>query len=119
MTTYDFPQDLCDARLALHQTRATYEQYARTLPWSAGPTPGWEGDKQLHSDYRSSRPYSPGYTEDQHRELAVFRARFLEVGAMVSTYPFRSTRERGAVVAGRMALEHIHEAVAAAADQAA
>ncbi|MFD3658029.1 hypothetical protein [Streptomyces sp. NPDC058620] len=31
-TTYDFPQDLRDAQIALHQTRAEYEQYAKTLP---------------------------------------------------------------------------------------
>ncbi|MFB8025462.1 hypothetical protein ACFQ6U_09875 [Streptomyces sp. NPDC056465] len=118
MTTYDFPQDLCDAQLALHQTRAAYEQYARTLPWSAEPMPGWEGDKQVHSDYRSSKPDSPGYTEEQHREVAAFRARFLELSITVSTHPFWATLERSAVVAGRMALKHTHEDAAAATDGA-
>jgi hypothetical protein len=45
VTTYDFPQDLCEAQLALHRTWSTYEQYARTLPWSAEPMSGWESDK--------------------------------------------------------------------------
>ncbi|MFE2094572.1 hypothetical protein [Streptomyces sp. NPDC059460] len=46
MPTYDFPPDLRDAQLALHQTRASYEQYATTLPWPAEPMPGWEADKR-------------------------------------------------------------------------
>ncbi|MER7729226.1 hypothetical protein [Streptomyces sp. NPDC096323] len=49
MPTYDFPQDLRDAQLALHRTRAAMEQYAKTLPWSAEPIPGRETDKQLLS----------------------------------------------------------------------
>ncbi|MEW2069095.1 hypothetical protein [Streptomyces sp. NPDC007346] len=65
MTRYDFPQDLSDAQLALHQTQFEYEQYATTLPWSAEPMPGWEGDKQLHSAFRSSKPDSPGYCRSQ------------------------------------------------------
>lgn len=39
--------------LALDRTHVAYEQYAKALPWSAEPTPGWEADKQLHSSYRS------------------------------------------------------------------
>lgn len=66
MATYDFPQDLRDAQLALHQTRAAYEQYARTLPWSAEPMTGWESDKQLHSAYRSAKPDSLGCTDERH-----------------------------------------------------
>ncbi|XMN04580.1 hypothetical protein ACK8N7_00165 [Streptomyces griseobrunneus] len=53
MATYDFPQDLRDAQLNLHRTRAAYEEYARALPWSAEPLPGWEAEKQLHSGFRS------------------------------------------------------------------
>ncbi|MFF1505320.1 hypothetical protein ACFVZR_37085 [Streptomyces sp. NPDC058316] len=70
MPKYDFPQDLRDAQLALHETRAAYEQYAKTLPWSAEPMPGWEGEKQLHSAYRSAKPASPGYTGEQARKYA-------------------------------------------------
>ncbi|GGT73423.1 hypothetical protein GCM10010207_83890 [Streptomyces atratus] len=62
---FDSPHDLRDAQLALHQTRAAYEEYAKTLPWSAEPMPGWEGDKRLHSSYRSHMDDSPGYTEEQ------------------------------------------------------
>lgn len=40
------------------------------LPWSAAPMPGWESDKQLHSTYRSGKPDSAGYTQEQAAEVA-------------------------------------------------
>ncbi|CAM5278101.1 hypothetical protein SFIMM107S_00314 [Streptomyces griseus] len=114
VATYDFPQDLRDAQLALHQTRAAYEEYARTLPWSAEPLPGWEAEKQLHSGFRSSKPDSPGYTEEQHAEVARFRAELLELSSTVSTHPFWEQVEHGQVVDARMRLKHAHEASEAA-----
>lgn len=106
--TYDFPQDLRDAQLALHRTRATMEQYAKTLPWSAEPMPGWEADKQLHSGYRSAKPDSPGYTDEQREQLAVYRAELLELSPTVMTHPCRKGLSEN-VVAARMALQHVHE----------
>ncbi|MGO1025777.1 hypothetical protein ACTOXX_34955 [Streptomyces rubiginosohelvolus] len=110
MATYAFPQDLRNAQLALHQTRAAYEEYARTLPWSAEPLPGWEAEKQLHSGFRSSKPDSPGYTEEQHAEVARFRAELLELSSTVTTHPFWKQVEHGQVVDARMRLKHQHEA---------
>ncbi|MFB6879114.1 hypothetical protein [Streptomyces sp. NPDC056323] len=109
MPKYDFPQDLRDAQIALHETRAACEQYAETLPWSAEPMPGWESDKQLHSTYISAKPDSPGYTEDQAAEVTRFRARLLELSTTVSTHPFWESVEAGDRVAARMALKHAHE----------
>lgn len=110
MTTYDFPQDLRDAQLALHQTQSEYEQYARALPWSAEPMPGWEGDKQLHSGYRASKPDSPGYTEEQHQQVAAYRARLLELGTQVMTHPFWEALKGSDLFAARMQLKHVHNA---------
>ncbi|MFG2220474.1 hypothetical protein ACGFN1_37705 [Streptomyces sp. NPDC048685] len=107
--SFPFPQDLLDAQAAVDETRAAYEEYAKTLPWSAEPMPGWESDKQLHSNYISAKPDSPGYTEDQHAEVARFRARLLELSVAVSTHPFWGTVDHGDVVAARMALKHAHE----------
>ncbi|WP_326793951.1 hypothetical protein OHA79_51970 (plasmid) [Streptomyces sp. NBC_00841] len=108
MSTYDFPQDLRDAQLALHETRAAYEQYATTLPWSAAPMPGWEADKQLHSTYRSGKPDSPGYSAEQAAEVARYQAELLRLSTVVSTHPYWSTLDSG-VVTARMALKHAHE----------
>ncbi|MFD9421870.1 MULTISPECIES: hypothetical protein [unclassified Streptomyces] len=107
---FPFPQDLREAQLALHQTRAEYEEYARTLPWSVEPMPGWETDKQLHSTYVSAKPESPGYSDEQAQRIADYRARLLELSVRVSTHPFWETVGSGDVVAARMALKHAHEA---------
>ncbi|MFD5728343.1 hypothetical protein ACFWMT_19930 [Streptomyces sp. NPDC058368] len=108
MSTYDFPEDLRDAQAALHRTRAAYEQYAKTLPWSAEPMPGWEADKQLHSTYRSAKPDSPGYTPEQHDQVAHYRAQLLELSIAVTTHPYWAQLSEG-VVTARMALKHAHE----------
>lgn len=105
---YDFPHDLRDAQLALHRTRAAYDEYAKTLPWSAEPLPGWEADAQPQSGYRSAKPDSPGYTPEQRAQVATFRAELLELSATVSTHPYWAQLGEG-VVAARVALKHAHE----------
>lgn len=109
MPKYDFPQDLRDAQLALHQTRAAHDAHAATLPWSAEPMPGWESDKQLHSSYRSGKPDSPGYTEEQRATVDRFRAELLRLSIEVSTHSFWDTVDIGDRVNARMALKHAHE----------
>ncbi|MFE1369734.1 hypothetical protein ACFW84_36610 [Streptomyces anulatus] len=109
MTTFDSPEDLRAAQSALHRTNSEFEQYARTLPWSAEPMPAREADKQLHSGYRPSRPESPGYTEDQHRQVAAYRERLLELGVQVATHPFWKTLDAGLVVAAHIQLKHVDD----------
>ncbi|MGW2844394.1 hypothetical protein [Streptomyces sp. NPDC001274] len=106
---FAFPQDLRDAQFALHQARAAYEEYAAGLPWSAEAMPGWEGDKQLHSSYRSGKADSPGYTEEQRATVARFREELLRLSIEVSTHPFWDTVDTGDRVNARMALKHAHE----------
>lgn len=108
-TVFDFPADLLDAQVALHQARHAAEEYARTLSWSAEPMTGWETDKQLHSSYRSSKADSPGYTDEQRTEVARLRADVLCLSGVVSTHPFWATLDRSVVVSARMRLKHAHE----------
>ncbi|WP_098007788.1 hypothetical protein [Streptomyces sp. sk226] len=110
-STPDFPEDLLAAQAALHRTRHQTDEYARTLPWSVEPMPGWEADKQLHSAYRSSKPDSPGYTTEQAEELGRLRAELLRLSEVVMTHPFWGTLEAGTVVEARMRLKHAHEPV--------
>ncbi|MFB7189405.1 hypothetical protein ACFCZT_29715 [Streptomyces sp. NPDC056230] len=111
MPKNDFPQDLLDAQLALHQTWNAYEQYATTLPWSAEPIPGWEGDKQLHSSYQSHKEDSPGYTEEQAAEVRRFQDELRQLSAKVVAHPFWESVDAGDRVAARMALKHTHDPV--------
>ncbi|MFF9593875.1 hypothetical protein ACF1FX_32605 [Streptomyces sp. NPDC014646] len=109
MSTYDFPEDLRAAQLALHQTRARYEEYATILPWSVEPLPGWEGDKHLHSDYRSGKPDSPGYTPEQTAEVARFQEELLRLSVEVSTHPYWQSLSSSDLVDARMTLKHAHK----------
>ncbi|MGY3676477.1 hypothetical protein [Streptomyces sp. TE33382] len=114
MSQYDFPQDLRDAQLALHQTRAECDAYARTLPWSAEPMDGWEAEKQIHSSYRPAKTDSPGYTDDQTDRLAGYRHRLLELSTTVVTHPYWQTLSGPDQVKARTALKHAHETPAEA-----
>ncbi|MFC9751244.1 hypothetical protein ACFQ7N_19295 [Streptomyces niveus] len=106
MAEYDFPQDLRDAQLRLHQVTAAYHQLCRTLPWSMDPAPGCAaGEKQPYTDYKSNKPDSPGYTDHQKSEVARLRAAVLELSVTVSTHPYWSTLGPGTVAEGRMALK--------------
>lgn len=117
MAEYDFPQDLRDAQLRLHQASAAYHQLCRTLPWSVGPAPGWPaGEKQPYTDYTSAKPDSPGYTDHEKSEVARLRTAVLELSVTVSTHPYWDTLEPGTVVDGRMTLK---QTAPAAADDAA
>lgn len=69
---------------------------------------GWEADKQIHSTYRSGKPNSPGYTQDQAAEVARYQAELLRLSTVVSMHSYWSTLDNGAVGA-RMALKHVHE----------
>ncbi|MEU9624258.1 hypothetical protein ACIQWV_38090 [Streptomyces sp. NPDC098085] len=64
---------------------------------------------RLHSDYRSHKGESPGYTEDQAAEVARFRQRLLELSITVSTHPFWRSVDAGSRVDARMALKRAHE----------
>lgn len=106
--TFPFPRDLLDAQAHLHETRAQCDAYARTLPWSVEPLPGWEAEKQPYTSFRSGKADSPGYTPEQAAEVARFRTRLLELSVTVSTHPFWATLD-GDVVAARMALKHAND----------
>lgn len=106
--TFPFPQDLLDAQASLDETRVACELYALTLPWSAEPMPGWEANKQLHSNYISEKPDSPGYTDEQAAQVARYQAELVRLSTAVSTHPYWATLDEG-VVEARMALKHAHE----------
>ncbi|MFE6977028.1 hypothetical protein [Streptomyces sp. NPDC057682] len=106
---HDYPEDLRAAQVALHRTHADFDEYATTLPWSADPMPGWETEKQPYSSFRSGKPDSPGYTDEQRATVDQFRAELLRLSEAVATHPYWATLDRGDVVSARMALKHAHE----------
>ncbi|MFD3519973.1 hypothetical protein [Streptomyces sp. NPDC058653] len=109
MAEYDFPDDLRDAQLRLHQASAAYRALCQALPWSVEPSPGWEGDKQPYSERRASMAPSPGYTDQQKTDEARLRGEVLQLSLTVSTHPYWKTLETGTVVEARMTLKHVHD----------
>lgn len=69
--------------------------------------PGWEGEKQLHSDSGQvgGMPDSPGYSSEQSAEEAHLRGLLLDLSTTVSTHPFWQTLQGPDLVAARMELK--------------
>ncbi|MEU8994105.1 hypothetical protein AB0C95_04660 [Streptomyces caniferus] len=109
--TFDFPQDLLDAQLELHRVRAELSAVYEQLPWSAEPLPGWTHAKENGRAFASSRPDSPGYTDEEKKLVEELRARRLELATTVFTHPFWATCDDA--VTARSALKHTHKDEAA------
>ncbi|MFJ4963853.1 hypothetical protein ACIP6P_15615 [Streptomyces sp. NPDC088729] len=114
MTTFDFPQDLRAAQLALHRTRAELDRYVRTLPRPVGPVAVRRNGEHPHTDGRALHGDAPvpGRTREQRRRVAEYRARLRDLGAVVATHPFWRQFERGGSVGGRTRLRPAPERAA-------
>jgi hypothetical protein len=107
---YDFPDDLRDAQLRLHQARSAYRALCRELPWSVEPAEGWTGEEGHYSSYRREFPESPGWSEEQRAEEARLRELVLTLSIEVSTHPYWAALAGPDVVKARMALKHAEHA---------
>ncbi|MFG2097294.1 hypothetical protein [Streptomyces sp. NPDC048612] len=107
MSTYDFPQDLRDAQLELHQVRSALSDLYKQLPWSVEPLPGWSHAKENGRSFESSRPDSPGWSEEEKQQVDALRARQMELVTTVFFHPFWATCDDP--VTARSALKHAHE----------
>ncbi|MFJ6947951.1 hypothetical protein ACISU4_25440 [Streptomyces wuyuanensis] len=110
MAEYDFPDDLRDAQLRLHQARSAYRALCRDLPWSVEPAEGWTGEEGHYSSYRREFPESPGWGEEQRAEEARLRELVLTLSIEVSTHPYWAALAGPDVVKARMALKHAEHA---------
>ncbi|AWK10436.1 hypothetical protein DDQ41_17760 [Streptomyces spongiicola] len=115
MADDDFPDELRDAQLRLHQTRSVHRALCRELPWPVEPAQGWTGEEGHHSGYRREFPASPGRTEAQRAEEARLRELVLTLSIEVSTHPYWTGLDRPEVVNARMALKHAERVGAASA----
>ncbi|MFJ6606655.1 hypothetical protein [Streptomyces lydicus] len=114
--TFDFPQDLLDAQLELHRVQAELAAVYQRLPWSVEPVPGWNHAKENGRAFASSRPDSPGWSDEEKKLVEELRARQLDLVTVVFTHPFWAAC--GDAVTARSALKHAHEHEAEAADSA-
>ncbi|MET9436932.1 hypothetical protein [Streptomyces sp. NPDC006551] len=114
MADTPFPSDLLTAQLALHQARAEYAAFCRTLPWSVEPTPGWPGEVHPHTGVvTGGREDSPGYTDEQKAEYERLSRLVRDLSIQVSTHPHWENLTGEALVTARMVLKHHPDAVPA------
>ncbi|MEV5508083.1 hypothetical protein [Streptomyces orinoci] len=105
--TYDFPADLRAAQQELHRVNAELAALLRALPWSVEPHPGWRDPADKW--HPTERPASPGWTEEERRQVAELRARALELSIEVSCHSWWATLSGETTIAARMALKHLGE----------
>ncbi|MER6049715.1 hypothetical protein ABT168_20060 [Streptomyces sp. NPDC001793] len=104
--TYDFPQDLREAQLELHQVQSALADLYKRLPWSVEPLPGWTHTKENGRFHETERADSPGWTDEEQAQVATLRARTLELAERVVTHDFWTTCDDAP--AARSALKHLH-----------
>ncbi|MFH8566988.1 hypothetical protein [Streptomyces sp. NPDC017993] len=102
--TFDFPQDLLDAQLELHQVQAELHALYARLPWSVEPMTGHGEDFWLPR----LREDSPGHTDEEKNQVAELRARQLDLTVTVSCHDYWASCP-GDVVKARSALKRAHE----------
>ncbi|MFK8851190.1 hypothetical protein [Streptomyces sp. Ac-502] len=110
--SYDFPDDLLHAQRDLDQATADLHALYATLPISAEPTEAYRDDRETGYWHARERPASPGWTEEQKRQVADARARRLELTSAVVTHVFWATLGGPDAVKARSALKHATEAAA-------
>ncbi|MEU5300760.1 hypothetical protein ACH4YO_17555 [Streptomyces noursei] len=115
--TYDFPQDLREAQLELHQVQSALADLYKRLPWSVAPLPGWTHTKENGHFYETERAESPGWTDEEKAQVADLRARTLDLAERVVTHDFWSACDDAP--AARSALKHLHEQEEAAEEHQA
>ncbi|MEU7636389.1 MULTISPECIES: hypothetical protein [unclassified Streptomyces] len=104
--TYDFPQDLREAQLELHQVQSALADLYKRLPWSVEPLPGWTHTKENGHFHETARPESPGWTDEEAAQVSELRTRRLGLAEHVVTHPFWATCDD--TPGARSALKHLH-----------
>ncbi|WP_105973686.1 nucleic acid-binding protein [Streptomyces geranii] len=107
-TTYDFPDDLLQLQQALNTARAELSALLRGLPHSVEPMEAWQRPEGHWQG--TARPYadSPGWTEQEQKEVATRRERERDLAAAIVTHSFWSSVDTGDRMAARTGLKHAH-----------
>ncbi|MET9528192.1 hypothetical protein [Streptomyces coeruleorubidus] len=108
---FAFPPALVAAQREAAEVEAELRRFQATLPWSREPQDGWEAPEQVGgmSGYRSSRPPSPGWTDEQKAEYD--RLWELRRKTTLAVYAHEHWKACGAkAVEARQALKRVPEA---------
>ncbi|MET8724143.1 nucleic acid-binding protein [Streptomyces misionensis] len=109
MTTYAYPDDLLKAQQALNEVRASLKALVKTLPYSVEPMEAWERPDGYWLATSRAYPDSPGWTEQEKKEVAALREKERDLTAVILTHPFWSEVDAPARPDARSQLKHALE----------
>jgi hypothetical protein len=88
VTTYDYPDDLLKAQQDLNEVRVSLEALVRGLPYSVEPMEAWGRPEGYWLATSPSYPASPGWSEQEQKDVAVLRERERDLAAAIVTHAF-------------------------------
>lgn len=109
VTTYAYPDDLLKAQQALNEVRASLKALIKTLPYSVEPMEAWERPDGYWLTTSRAYPDSPGWSEQEKKEVAALRERERDLTAVILTHPFWSEVDAPARPDARSQLKHALE----------
>lgn len=87
-TTYDFPGDLIAAQQELDQARSNLTALYKRLPYSVEPMEAWQRPDGYWLTTSRTYPDSPGWTEQEQRDVAALRERKRDLTATIIAHAF-------------------------------
>jgi hypothetical protein len=87
-TTYDYPGELIAAQQELTQVRADLTALYKRLPYSVEPMEAWQRPEGYWLATSRAYPDSPGWSEQEQREVAALRERERDLTAAILTHAF-------------------------------
>ncbi|MFF7986948.1 nucleic acid-binding protein [Streptomyces sp. NPDC007901] len=88
MTTYHYPDDLLKAQQDLNEVRASLEALVKTLPYSVVPMEAWQRPEGYWLSASPSYPASPGWSDQEQKDVAALRERERDLAAAIVTHAF-------------------------------
>ncbi|MFB6505544.1 hypothetical protein ACFC07_22365 [Streptomyces sp. NPDC056099] len=114
---FNFPPKLIEAQRAAAEAYEELRRYQAKLPWSREPHDGWEAPTPAHggvlNGFQSSRPASPGWTDEQKAECDRLWEECRRTSAVVFVHPHWGNFEGPAQVEARQALKRMPGALPA------
>jgi hypothetical protein len=90
VAAYDFPDDLLQAQRDLNQVRADLEALNKQLPYSVEPMEAWQRPEGYWLATPRAYPDSPGWSEQEQKEVAALREKERDLTAVILTHAFWS-----------------------------
>ncbi|MGW1619947.1 nucleic acid-binding protein [Streptomyces sp. NPDC002172] len=88
MTTYHYPDDLLQLQQALNTARAQLSALVSGLPYSVEPMEAWQRPEGYWLSASPSYPDSPGWSEQEQKDVAALRERERDLAAAIVTHAF-------------------------------